>query len=133
MKLSHKHHLHPHHIYQLEIIFLFAVGVFLLFPFYLIVEEYRLDMTMWQWYFMIPWMSFFTIYSLRERNKIPAEERINPLKRPIVHWVLLGIGIVFIHIQPIDYERIYSIDIAFSIFSIFLADSYWDFRNLKRE
>jgi len=131
MKLSHKHYLHPHHIYQLEVIFLFVVGVFLLFPYWMLVEEYHLDMTVWQWYFLIPWMIFFTLYSLYQRSKISPEERVSPLKRPIAHWVLLGISLIAFHMQPIDYERMYGIDIAFIIFSLFLADSYWDFRNLS--
>ncbi|MFA4831378.1 MAG: hypothetical protein WC862_04425 [Patescibacteria group bacterium] len=130
MKLSH-HRLHPRHIYQLEIIFLFAAGIFLMFPYYLLVEEYRLDMTVWQWYYIIPWMIFYTLYGLKQRAKIPADERISPLKRPIGHWMLLGITIIMIHLQPINLERIYGIDAAFAILSLFLADSYWDFKKLK--
>src|SRR3989338_2144724 len=131
--LSYKYHnLHPHHIYQMGIIFLFVFVFFLMFPFYLLVDEYHLDMTRWQWYYVAPWMTFYTIYCLKLRAKTLPYERISPLKRHIAYWVLLGLGIVLIHLQPIDLERIYSIDFAFGIFSIFLADSYWDFRQLRK-
>jgi hypothetical protein len=130
MFISH-HRLHEHHIYQLEVIFLFVFGFFLLIPYYLIIQEINLDLTIWQWYFVIPWMAFYCFYSLKQRGKIPNNERISPLKRPIGHWVLLGILLIAYHLQPIDYEQMYSIDIAFMIFSLFLADSYWDFEKLK--
>jgi len=130
--LSYKHHnLHPHHIYQLGVIFLFVFGLFLMFPFYLLVEEYGYDMTVWQWYFIIPWMVFYVPYCLKLRAKTGTYERIAPQKRHIGYWVLLGLTVVLIHLQPIDLERIYGIDFAFIIFSLFVADSYWDFKKIK--
>lgn len=88
-------------------------------------------MTIWQWYFIIPWMTGYTFYCLKLRSKIKAYERISPQKRHIGYWILLGISIIMIHLEPTDLERIYAIDFAFIIFSIFLADSYWDFQKLK--
>lgn len=131
-QLSYKYHiLHPHHIYQLGVIFLFVTGFFLLFPYYLFVEEYHLDMTVWQWYFIIPWMILYLLYCLRLRGKIKPSERIDPHKKHIAYWMLLGIAVIMIHLQPINLERIYAIDFAFTVFSIFVADSYWDFKKLK--
>ena len=127
--LSYKRcHLDRFHRYQLEVIFLFVFGFFLFFPYYILVEELMLDMQVWQWYFFFPWMGFYVVYSLWVRNRIPASERNRPLKRPIVHWLLLGIfWLCFFHIQPVDLEKSRAIDYAFAIFTFFLADSYWDF------
>ena len=119
--------LEPHHRYQLEVIFLFTFGLFLFLPFYLTINEFEMDMQKWQWAFFFPWMLFYGIYSLNMRKKIKPEERIDPLKRPIAHWVLLGLAIVFFQIQPQTLNHIYSLDLMFFIFSLFLADSYWDF------
>jgi hypothetical protein len=129
-QLSHAS-LAPHHKYQLEVIFLFIAGFFLFFPFYYILEMYHLNQQAWQWVFFVPWMAFYAVYSLRTRASIPPEERINPLKRPLVHWILLGLSIVFLHMQPTKLDHMVSIDIAFSIFSLFLADSYWDFTEMR--
>lgn len=128
--ISHKHHpgLSAHHRYQLEVIFLFAAGIFLFVPYYTLIQEYQLDMQTWQWYFFFPWMAFYIIYSLKTRAKIPKGEEKSPLKRPIVHWVLLGIGIILLELQPTDLGKLRSIDLAFVILSIFVADGYWDFR-----
>ena len=120
--------LHPHHQYQLGIICLFILGVLLLFPYYLFMLQAGKDMAIWQWYFVGPWLAFYVTGCLWLRNLTKPYERISPLKLPIIHWVALGISLIIVHNQPIDLERIYSIDIVFSIFSIFLADSYWDFK-----
>lgn len=121
-----------HERYRLEVFFLYVSGFFLLFPFYMFVELYGFDSTLWQWYFFVPWMLFYSIYSLRMRATIPAREEIKPLKRHIVHWVLLGLSIVLIHLQPTKLGDLRSFDYSFIVFSLFLADSYWDFRSIGK-
>ncbi len=123
---SHKH-LHPHHIYQLEVIFLFVIGFLLFFTYFLVIEKYQLDMTVYQWYFTIPWTLLFAAWGLKLRGRIPKGERISPLKRPIVHWILLGMAIIAYQLEPMNLERYYSFDLTFIVFTLFLADSYWDF------
>lgn len=123
---SHKH-LHPHHIYQLEIIFLFVIGFILFFTYFLIIDTKGLDMAVYQWYFTLPWALIYTAWGLKLRGRIPKGERVSPLKRPIIHWVLLGIAIITYQLEPTNLERYYSFDLVFIVFSVFLADSYWDF------
>lgn len=130
-RLKKHHHLPALHRYQLSIIFLFVAGFFLLFPYYTWVKYSGYDLATWQWYFVLPWTALTSLYCLQKRNDIPKRDAVRPIKRPIGHWVLLGIALLMLHIQPIDYERIYSVDVAFIVFSLFLADSYWDFTNRK--
>lgn len=127
---KHRETLHPHHIYQIGVLFYFLVGAVLFFLYYIFIEKKHLDMSVAQWYFVIPWLIAYAAINLRLRSHIRVYERIAPMKRPVVHWAILGIVLLLIHAQPIDYERIYSMDIAFSIFSLFLADSYWDFKKI---
>ena len=127
-KISHKNRLEPHHIYQLEVIFLFTAGFFAMIPFWMLVKEYNLDMTQWQWYYIIPWMIFFVVYSLKQRTKISIAERTSPLKRPLLLWILLGLSIIMFHLQPTVLSRLYGMDFAFIILSLFVADAYLDFK-----
>ncbi len=130
--LSYKHHHLPaHHHYQMACIFLFIFGFFFFFPYYIIMSEYNLDMQTYQWYFFIPWMLFYIIYCLKERIKIGEEERVGPMKRPIIHWIILGLSIVYMATQSNDLEKLQSLYYAFIIFSLFVADGYWDFRKTK--
>ncbi len=85
-------------------------------------------MATWQWYYTIPWTILYSWKCLTLRNHTKKQERVKPLKRPIVHWVILGIIIIAVQLNPVDLERIYSIDLVFIIFTLFLADSYWDFQ-----
>jgi hypothetical protein len=128
--LSYKnYHLNRHHRYQLEVIFLFVAGFFLFFPYYMFIEEYGLDMQIWQWYFFFPWIGFYVLYSLWMRSKVPKKDRVTPLKRPVIHWILIGIfWLSFFHLSKINLERSQAVDIGFAIFTLFLADSYWDFK-----
>jgi hypothetical protein len=124
--------LKPHHKYQLEVIFLFVAGFFLFFPYYYLVENiYFLNMDVLQWYFFLPWIIFYTLYSLKTRASVPKQERVSPLKRPIAHWVLLGIAIVALQTKNYHITPLYSLDIMYIVFSLFLADSYWDFVDKK--
>lgn len=123
--------LEPHHRYQLEVIFLFTFGLLLFLPFYLALQEFDINIQTWQWAFFWPWMLFYGWYSMNMRKKIKPEEKISPLKRPIGHWVLLGLTIVFFQIQPQNLKHLYSLDLMFFIFSLFLADSYWDFKQIN--
>ncbi|PIR75503.1 MAG: hypothetical protein CO030_00950 [Candidatus Magasanikbacteria bacterium CG_4_9_14_0_2_um_filter_42_11] len=126
MQKSHNE-LHPHHIYQLEVIFLFFIGFCLFFAYFLIMDYCRVDMAVAQWYFVAPWTAVYTLWCLKLRTRIPTAERISPLKRPIIHWMLFGILLLAYQLQPVDLARLYSFDITFFVFTIFLADSYWDF------
>ena len=126
--LKKHHHLNAHHRYQLEVIFLFVTGFFLFFPYYLLIDEYRLNMLDWQWFFFWPWIVFYVVYSLAIRKRIKKSERVSPLKRPIGHWVILGVILILLHIEPTKLENLQSLDLMFGVFTLFLADSYWAFR-----
>ncbi len=132
MKWFTKHHaLQPHHRYQIEVILLFVFGFFIYIPYQLLMEEFALEQQVWQWYFFWPWMIFYILYSFNTRRKIKPSEKISPLKRPIAHWVLLGLTLIALHVQPRSMEQLLSVDLMFAIFSLFLADSYWSFKNVR--
>jgi len=125
--------LEPHHKYQLEVIFLFVAGFFLFFPYYYVIEDVlSLDMDVLQWYFFFPWALFYVLFSLHTRATVPKKERIAPIKRPIGHWILLGIAIVALQVHDYAITPLYSLDIIYIIGSLFLADSYWDFTDRKK-
>jgi len=122
--LSQRHH------YQLTVILLFTFGFLLIIPYYLLIQMLNLNKYAYQWYFFVPWMFFYIIYCLVQRSKIKVYERRPARKRPIGHWVILGLVIIYIHLQPSSLEDLYSLDLGFLIFTLFLADSYWDFRKI---
>ncbi len=132
MKLGvHHRHKTKRYQYQLKVIFLFIAGLFLLFPYYLLLQVYNKDLSVYQWYFIIPWLIIYTLYCLQARNKIPIGYATPASKRPIGHWILLGITMIAMHINHVLITNYIGLDIAFLVFSLFLADSYWDFQKEK--
>ena len=78
----------------------------------------------------ICWLVLYTSFCLWLRRRIPDRKRIGGLKRPIVHWVLLGISLIYFNIvRPSDFQFLYPIiNIGFVLFALFSADAHWDFR-----
>ncbi|HBU07245.1 MAG TPA: hypothetical protein DEB09_04135 [Candidatus Magasanikbacteria bacterium] len=131
--LSLKHHyLNPLHHYQMDVVLLFVIYFFSFIYYFVKIDSYGLDINTYQWYFFIPLILLYSIYNLKQRNKIAPKEFVSPLKRPIAHWILLGISSIAIYLQPLDLvNRPQSLIFAFIIFSLFFADGYWDFKNTK--
>lgn len=127
-------YLTPHQDYQMTVFFLFVFFFVLFLAFYIFIDWQELDIMDYQWLYFLPAMIIYSSVCLTERSKIKEIEKINPLKRPIVHWVLLGLSVVALQINPnhiFFWEKLAGLNLAFVIFSIFTADSYWDFKKLK--
>jgi len=129
--LSIRHnHINRHHRYQMSVVFWFILYFILFFVFFVQTDKYNLDINIYQWYYFIPLMFLYVIYNLGLRNKITKKERISPVRRPIMHWVALGISSLVLYTKSPNLEtRPESVIIAFIIFSLFIADGYWDFKN----
>lgn len=122
----------PLHKYQVSVVFLFALGYALFIPYSYFIEKHLLDQQVYAWYALFPWMALYITYCLRLRSKIPEKDQTKPQKRHIFYWVALGIAIVALNTsQQIPEQRIYSaFNASFIVFSLFLADSYWDFNEI---
>ncbi|MEK7643909.1 MAG: hypothetical protein AAB390_01250 [Patescibacteria group bacterium] len=125
----HPHRLSPLHHYQLGMIFSFVLGMFFYIVYLVLIENYQLEEMRWGWYYIIPWAIIYTIYCLHLRGKINGAVKINALKRPFAHWVILGISLIYFNvIRENEFQSLHpSLNAAFVLFSLFMADSYWDF------
>ena len=126
-------HLNTHHHYQMSVVLWFILYFVLFITYFVYTDKYNLDINTYQWYFFIPFIIFYTLHNLKLRNKISPEERVDPLKRPIMHWIILGISSITLYSESINLEyRPESLIIAFIIFTFFAADGYWDFNEKTR-
>lgn len=134
MHFLHKHGVSPLHRYQLGVLFVYLAS-FLVFAFAFSLFEYiGWNAGRMLWYVVAFWAVGYTGYCLRLRDAVENSKRISPLKRPIGHWIILGLALVYLHVvQESEAQRLYpSVNASFMIFSLFLADSYWDFTAKKR-
>ena len=114
--------------YQLDVILLyFALTIFVWIGFY-IIENTGVNPHFYDWYLGAPIIIFYTLYLLSIRNKIQIGDRRAHTAKSMIYWILLGIILIMSYSTPIGAKDYWSINILFIIFTLFLADSYWDFR-----
>lgn len=82
----------------------------------------------------IVWLGLYTLYCLYLRSQVPTRDMVGAYKFPIIHWVLLGIALVYFNIvRPSEFQGLYPIiNIGFVMFTIFSADAHWDFKKLTK-
>ena len=117
--------------YQLDIVFLFfALLVFMSLIFYYL-GELGVDPHQFEWYVAGPLIALYAAYIWKIRKKINIAERRSLTSKTLVYWIVLGI-ILFADAQtPLGGKEYLSVYMLFIIFSLFLADSYWDFKKIS--
>jgi heme/copper-type cytochrome/quinol oxidase subunit 3 len=126
-------HVNAHHKYQMSVVLWFILYFVLFITYFVYTDKYNADINTYQWYFFIPLMTIYVTYHLKLRNKISPEKRVDPLRRPIMHWIILGISSLTLYLEAVNLEtRPESLIIAFIIFTIFAADGYWDFKETTK-
>lgn len=80
------------------------------------------------------WLVLYTSYCFKLRTRVPDKDEINEHKRPILHWVLLGIALIYFNIvKPNEFQSLYPIvNLGFVLFTLFSADAHWDFKKPHR-
>ncbi len=119
--------------YQLDIIFLFfALGVLLWLSLYGL-GRLGLSPDRYQWYLGGPVIVYYTLHLWHIRRNIRAADRREVTTKTLIYWIALG-SILFASYQaPLPAARFWSFDLLFIIFTLHLADSYWDFKKLTFE
>ncbi len=116
--------------YQLDIIFLFFALLIITWVGFYIIKNLGADPHVYEWYLMAPFVVFYTIYLLSIRDKIKIDDRRAHTTKSMIYWIFLGIMLVMSYSTPIEARDFMSINVLFVVFTLFLADSYWDFRKI---
>ena len=117
--------------YQLDIIFLFfALLVFIGLAFFGL-EQFGQDPHKFEWLVVGPFMALYFAYCWEIRNKIELSARRNVTVKSLLYWIALGITIFISYAEPVGVKNYLSINILFLVFTLLLADSYWDFAKIS--
>lgn len=114
--------------YQLDIIFLFFALILILWSFFYGLKYLGADPHDYEWYAAGPLLIFYLIYILRIRDKIELSDRRNMTTKSLIYWILLGISLFTSYTTPVPARDYWSLNVLYLLFSLFLADSYWDFK-----
>lgn len=117
--------------YQLDIIFLFFAEITIIGIFYFLIKNYGADPHEYEWFVAGPLILFYIIFLYKTRNKINIHERRALTNKTLIYWIALGVSIFLSYATPLSARDYITIDIFFIIFTLFLADSYWDFKKLS--
>ena len=116
--------------YQLDIIFLFLAILFILWAFFYGLKYLGADPHDYEWYVALPLTIFYLSYILRLRDKIAISDRRAMTAKSLVYWIILGISLFSSYTAPIAARDYWSLNVLYLIFTLLLADSYWDFKKM---
>ena len=117
--------------YQLDIIFLFFALLIIIGLVFFGLSSFGEDPHNFEWYTAGPLIVLYFAYVWEIRNKINISERRGMTGKTLVYWIALGITLFISFDSPIPAREYLTIDILFIIFTLLLADSYWDFKKIS--
>jgi hypothetical protein len=117
--------------YQLDIIFLyFALLTFLGIALF-ILEETGVDAHVFEWYAAAPILVFYIWRIWKKRASIQLSQRRALTSKTLCYWLSLGATLFLGSTYSIPVTEYASIYLFFAIFTVLLADSYWDFKKIS--
>lgn len=116
--------------YQLDIIFLFFALLIFIGLLFFGLSYFGEDPHNFEWYTAGPLVVLYFAYIWEIRNKINISERRRLTGKTIVYWIALGIILFTNFSSPISAKEYLTVNTLFIIFTLLLADSYWDFKKI---
>jgi hypothetical protein len=116
--------------YQLDIIFLFFALIVIMWSYFYALKYLGADPHDYEWLVAGPLLAFYIFYMLRIRDQIALSDRRSLTTKSLIYWILLGVSLFSTYTTPIPAKDYWSLNAIFFIFTLFLADSYWDFKSI---
>lgn len=116
--------------YQLDIIFLFFALILIMWSYFYGLNYLGVDPHRYEWFVAGPLLFFYVFYIYKIRNEIAIIDRRSLTTKSLVYWILLGVSLFSTYTTPIPANDYWSINVLFFAFTLFLADSYWDFKSI---
>ncbi|MFA7653546.1 MAG: hypothetical protein WCX97_00690 [Candidatus Magasanikbacteria bacterium] len=116
--------------YQLDIIFLFFALLLIGWTMFYFLQSLGVDPHNYEWHIIAPLLTVYTINLIRVRSTIAIADRRYLTGKSLAYWITLGIIFFASYETPIPASDYWSINTLFLVFTLFLADSYWDFKRL---
>ncbi|MFA6485777.1 MAG: hypothetical protein WCT40_00190 [Candidatus Magasanikbacteria bacterium] len=114
--------------YQLDIVFLFFAFLLLVWALFYFFKFIGVDPHRYEWLIAIPILIIYITGLLRVRATVVLSDRRTLTGKSLFYWIALGVMVFASYSSPIPASDYWSINALFLAFTIFLADSYWDFR-----
>lgn len=116
--------------YQLDIIFLFFALLIIIGLVFYGLSYFGEDPHNFEWYTAGPLVVLYFAYVWEIRSKINIAERRSVTGKTLIYWIALGITLFVNFNAPISAREYLTVNLLFIIFTLLLADSYWDFKKI---
>lgn len=123
--------IHPElHRYQRGVIFSFVISLAIFVLYVSLLPQLN---PQWEQTAGLVWLALFSLYCLYLRSRVPAKDGVNEHKRPLLHWVILGMTLLYFNVvKPSEFQFLFPIvNLGFILFTLFSADAHWDFQKFK--
>lgn len=117
--------------YQLDIIFLFVALLIFIGLAFFSLKYFGEDPHKFEWLMAGPLIVLYFAYCWEIRDKIQIAERRNLTVKSLIYWIALGITLFASYAEPIGVKDYLSVNVLFIVFTLLLADSYWDFAKIS--
>jgi len=77
---------------------------------------------------VVPLLIFYIVGLASIRGTISLTDRRYLTGKSLAYWIALGVMLFASYETPVAASDYWSINALFLVFTLFLADSYWDFR-----
>ena len=95
---------------------------------FFIFKELKADPHDYEWFIVGPLLLLYVAYVWEIRSKVDIQDRRKLTGKTLAYWIAFGILLFANYSSPIPANDYLSINLFFVIFTLLLADSYWDFR-----
>ncbi len=117
--------------YQLDIVFLFFALSAILWSAFALMKQWGADPHEYEWFIAGPVIMLYGIMLWHIRSHIKKQEFRHLTTKTVVYWIIFGILLFASYQTPLPAAEYWSLELMFILFTCFLADSYWDFRELR--
>jgi len=117
--------------YQLDIMFLFFALLILIWSAFFLLKFFGADPHNYEWYIAGPLIALYSVYLWQIRSKISLHDRRAITAKSMFYWIVLGVVLFSSYASPISASDYWSIEVFFIIFTLLVADSYWDFKKIS--
>ncbi len=116
--------------YQLDIVFLFIAFSLIIWLAFFLLKFLGADPHKYELFIAAPIIFLYFAYLWKMRSKIRLKDRRSVTSKSMIYWIILGITLFATYSTPVSASDYWSIEVLFLIFTLLLADSYWDFKAL---
>ncbi len=116
--------------YQLDIVFLFFGLSGILWSSLALVQFLGDDPHDFEWFIAGPLIVLFFLLLIKIRHSIKQQDHRALTSKTLFYWIAFSILVFASYATPLPATDYWSLEIMFILFTVFLADSYWDFRVL---